>query len=87
MTPSPPVKHIPSTSSENFASIKRIESCCNCSVQETGINDRSQAGATIQQNIILASLQIELLTPKICCHVPLWFPLIISQATPFCIIN
>ena len=38
----------------------------NSSVQETGINDRRQAGATIQQNIILASLQFELLTPKIC---------------------
>ena len=48
---------------------------CNCSIQET-----------MQQNIILASLHIELLTPKICCHVPSGFPLIIPQATPFLIV-
>ena len=31
---------------------------------------RRQAGAAIQKNIILASLQIELLPTKISCHVP-----------------
>ena len=35
---------------------------------------RRQAGAAIQKNIILASLQIELLPRKISCHVPSGIP-------------
>ena len=48
------------SSSVPFLNNRRIGIHGNCSIQETCIVDRGQAGAAVQQNTILASLQGQL---------------------------